>query len=252
MPKCFKINIIKNSILSIFVYNFRRVIHCFYIFKTCYIFTTSFIVCPINDVLEVYMIESWLFVFAVIAVLLVPGPTNALLASSAHHQGFSKTLILVPIELLGYVYAISIWALVIHLSMPIWPNLIHILHVVSTCYVLWLAFKLWKTSYLQQHSKKNTNFSKARLFKETLKNPKSLLFSAGIFPIWTWDSFLNYAFVVAVFTLCLIPCALLWIYLGRRLLSGSVKVMTADRLYKGSAMLLMLCMLPVFAGFFNF
>ncbi len=59
------------------------------------------------------MIESWLFIFAVIAVLLVPGPTNALLASAAHHQGIFKTLLLVPMQLLGYVYAISIWALVI-------------------------------------------------------------------------------------------------------------------------------------------
>lgn len=206
--------------------------------------------CPIEVDLDVYMIESWLFIFAVIAVLLVPGPTNALLASSAHHQGFSKTLMLVPIELFGYVYAISIWALVIHLSMPIWPHLIHVLHVVSTFYVLWLAFKLWKTSYLEQHSKKNTSLSRSRLFKETLKNPKSLLFAAGIFPLWTWDSFENYAFVLSIFIICLIPCALFWMYLGRRILVGNIKVITADRLYKGSAMLLMLSMLPVFAGFF--
>lgn len=206
--------------------------------------------CAIEVDLDVYMIESWLFIFAIIAVLLVPGPTNALLASSAHHQGFYKTLMLVPIELLGYVYAISIWALIIHLSMPIWPNLIHVLHVVSTFYVLWLAFKLWKTSYLEQHSKKNTSLSKSRLFKETLKNPKSLLFAAGIFPMWTWDSFENYAFVLSFFIICLIPCALFWMYLGRRILAGNIKVITADRLYKGSAMLLMLSMLPVFVGFF--
>lgn len=208
--------------------------------------------CIIDVCLDVYMIESWLFIFAVIAVLLVPGPTNALLASSAHHQGVLKTLTLVPIELIGYIYAISIWALVIHLTMPIWPNLIHILHVVSTFYVIWLAFKLWKTSYLEQHSKKNTTLSNTQLFKATLKNPKALLFAAGIFPIWTWDSFQNYSFVLGVFTLCLMPCALFWIYLGRRILAGSVKVITADRLYKGSALFLMLSMLPVFIGFFRY
>ncbi|MBQ1494215.1 MAG: threonine transporter RhtB, partial [Acinetobacter sp.] len=37
------------------------------------------------------MIESWFFVLAMIAVLLIPGPTNALLASSTHQQGVLKT-----------------------------------------------------------------------------------------------------------------------------------------------------------------
>lgn len=196
------------------------------------------------------MIESWLFIFAVIAVLLVPGPTNALLASAAHHQGILKTFLLVPMQLLGYIYAISIWALVIHLTMPIWPNLIHVLHTISMLYVLWLAFKLWKTANLEHHSKKNTSLSKSQLFKETLKNPKALLFAAGIFPVWTWDSFQNYFFVLGVFIVCLLPCALFWTYLGKRILSGGM--ITADRLYKGSAMLLMLSMLPVFVGFFRY
>ncbi len=48
------------------------------------------------------MIESWLFVLAMIAVLMIPGPTNALLASSAHQQGLAKTSLLVPAELFGY------------------------------------------------------------------------------------------------------------------------------------------------------
>ena len=47
------------------------------------------------------MIESWLFVLAMIAVLMIPGPTNALLASSAHQQGLAKTSLRVPAELCG-------------------------------------------------------------------------------------------------------------------------------------------------------
>ena len=73
------------------------------------------------------MIESWWFVLAMIAVLMIPGPTNALLASSAHQQGIAKTSMLIPAELFGYAYAISLWALLIHLSAPIWPYFIDIL-----------------------------------------------------------------------------------------------------------------------------
>ena len=59
------------------------------------------------------MIESWLFVFAILAVLLIPGPSNAFLANAAHHQGVLKSLILIPIEIFGYIYGISLWALII-------------------------------------------------------------------------------------------------------------------------------------------
>ncbi|MGE8542606.1 MAG: threonine transporter RhtB, partial [Acinetobacter sp.] len=81
------------------------------------------------------MIESWLFVLAVIAVLMTPGPTNALLASSAHQQGIAQTSLFIPAEFFGYFYAINMWALLIHISEPIWPNLIHILHFFSMAYV---------------------------------------------------------------------------------------------------------------------
>jgi threonine/homoserine/homoserine lactone efflux protein len=80
------------------------------------------------------MIESWFFVLAMLAVLLIPGPTNALLASATHQQGAFKTIIFIPIEWLGYVYGISLWALFIHLFEPIWPALDVILHTVSLAY----------------------------------------------------------------------------------------------------------------------
>lgn len=196
------------------------------------------------------MVESWLYIFAVFAVLLIPGPTNALLASAAHHHGVLKAFYFVPLELLGYIYGISIWALLVHLTLPIWPMLIHILHLVSAVYVIWMAFHLWKASHLKQLSQKNIRMSRSHLFKSTLKNPKSILFAVGIFPAWTWDSFQNYFLVLGVFTLCLIPCALFWMYFGRKVLAGNQTVVSADRLYKGSAMLLMFSMLPVIIGFF--
>ncbi|MFW1859434.1 threonine transporter RhtB [Acinetobacter defluvii] len=196
------------------------------------------------------MIENWLFIAAMLAVLLIPGPTNALLASSAHHQGVIKTFALVPAQLFGYLYGISIWALLIHLTLPIWPLLIDILHIASMAYVLWLAFHLWKASHLQNHSQVHKTLSPSQLFISTLKNPKTILFAAGIFPIETWDSYLHYFIVIGIFILCLIPCALFWIYWGRTVLAGKLKGVSADRLYKGSALFLILCMLPVVVRFF--
>ncbi len=129
------------------------------------------------------MIESWLFVLAMIAVLMIPGPTNALLASSAHQQGLAKTSLLVPAELFGYFYAINLWALLIHLSTPTWPYLIDLLHALSAVYVFWLAFHLWKSSHLEKHNQRFTSIRPKQLFFSTLKNPKAVLFAAGIFPM---------------------------------------------------------------------
>ncbi|UOG17488.1 threonine transporter RhtB [Acinetobacter sp. PK01] len=196
------------------------------------------------------MIESWLFVFAMIAVFLIPGPTNALLASSAHQQGIPKTSLLIPAELLGYIYAISLWSLFIHLTHPVWPHLITLLHVLSALYVFWIAFHLWKSTHLQSHHQKHPHIRPHQLFFSTLKNPKALLFAAGILPLEMWNSSLSVGLVFLVFSLILIPFALFWMVFGKAILVGNLKQIKADHLYKGSAMLLIICMLPVVIRFF--
>lgn len=191
------------------------------------------------------MIENWFFVIAILAVLLIPGPANALLASSAHHQGISKTIYLIPVEMIGYLYGIALWALLLHLSMPIWPNLIHWLHFASFIYVMWLAFHLWKSSQLEKHSQLNLVLKPRLFFISSLKNPKCLLLTAGVFPSSTWDSLEQYVLVMSIFILCLLSCAFFWMYFGRALLTGQMKKVRADQLYKGSALLLILCMLAL-------
>jgi len=180
-----------------------------------------------------------------LAVLLIPGPTNALLASATHQQGAFKTIIFIPIEWLGYVYGISLWALFIHLFEPIWPALDVILHTVSLAVVLWMAFHLWKSAHLQKYDQRHQKIRKAKLFSATLKNPKTVLLAAGIFPVETWNSIENAALVFAIFSVILIPVSIFWMYFGRALLVGSFNGITADHLYKGSAMLLLICMLPM-------
>lgn len=196
------------------------------------------------------MIGSWLFVLAIIAILMIPGPTNALLASSAHQQGLAKTSLFIPAELLGYLYAISLWALFIHLCSPTWPHLVTILHLLSMAYVCWLAFRLWKLSYLEQHNQKHHHIRPRQLFFSTFKNPKALLFAAGIFPDETWGSVNYFIRVYLVFAVVLIPTAIFWMSFGRAILSGETRKIKADYLYKGSALILMLCMLPVMVRFF--
>lgn len=198
------------------------------------------------------MVENWLFILAIIAILIIPGPTNVLLASSAHQQGILKTSLFIPAELMGYLYAISLWALFIHISTPIWPHLVLILHILSIVYAGWLAVRLWKLSYLEQYNQKHHPIRPLQLFFTTLKNPKALLFAAGIFPERTWDSIEYFIVVYLVFAIVLIPTALFWMSFGRGILAGETHKIKANYLYKGSALILVLCMLPILIGFLGY
>ena len=54
---------------------------------------------------------SWFFIGLVITILLTPGPTNTLLASSGIQVGLRKSLLLIPAEAMGYIIAISVWGM---------------------------------------------------------------------------------------------------------------------------------------------
>jgi threonine/homoserine/homoserine lactone efflux protein len=197
------------------------------------------------------MIESWLFVFTMLVVLLIPGPSNAFFASFAHQHGLAKSILLIPIQLLGYLYAINLWSLVVHLTLPVWPYLIHLLHVVSVAYIGWLAFRLWKKTDLQKYSQQQAIWRPKHVFWATLKNPKSLLFAVGIFPLQTWDSPTQFISVFAIFSIVLIPTALFWMLVGHRLFIRPAPTQQADLLYKGSAVVLMVCLVPVLFQYFD-
>ena len=196
------------------------------------------------------MLGNWFFLIAVFAVLMIPGPTNALLASSAHQQGIAKTSLYIPMQLFGYLYAINLWALFIHLMQPFWPKIGLILHVISSLYSVIWAFYLWKAKHLARHNQQHQAIQPYQLFFATLKNPKALLFAAGIFPAQTWDNPQHTTIVFICFCVILIPTALFWMSFGRALLNPEKSQKNADRLYKGSAILLMVCVLPVLAGLF--
>lgn len=195
------------------------------------------------------MIESWLFVFTVVMVLLIPDIHHTSIASSTHQQGILKTLTFIPTEILGYLYGISFWALMIHLSLPTWPMLLHILQIGSMFYMFWLASRLWNISVLEKRSFKYPPLKSKYIFLTILKNPKTVLFAVGIFPFETWNSFDNYILVFTVFFLSLTFCRLFGLYLTRTLLSGRLLSTNANHFYKGSALLLMLGVLPIFFDF---
>ena len=197
------------------------------------------------------MIEYGFSLIALFAVMIIPGPTNALLASSAQQIGMQKSLRLIPAELIGYIYAMALWWLIVAFTDDIWPLFIDILHFASAIYVFWLAFRLWKMKHLHAYSQRFKNIKAMQLFYSTFKNPKAALFSVGIFPHETWSNVESYAISMLLFSAVLIPSALFWMFYGSRLLTGRFKGINQEQLYRSSALLLLVCMLPIIVRFFN-
>ena len=53
--------------------------------------------------------DTVLFVLGIIIVLIMPGPTNTLLAAAGLRQGVKRAARLAGAELAGYVASISVW-----------------------------------------------------------------------------------------------------------------------------------------------
>lgn len=92
---------------------------------------------------------SWLFIGLVLLILLTPGPTNTLLASSGILVGIRKSFRLIPSEAFGYLIGITTWGFLIGKVSTQLPLLPTILKLLSACYIIYLAIKLWRTSNVE-------------------------------------------------------------------------------------------------------
>ncbi|MDO4223592.1 MAG: LysE family transporter [Acinetobacter sp.] len=195
-------------------------------------------------------IDFIFFLMALVAVFLIPGPTNALLANTAYQKGIWSAVKHLPAQYLGYIYAIGLWGLCLHIAAPYWTAFSEILHFLSIVYILFLSFRLWKASDLHKHLTLNKQVSNAKIFYSCLKNPKAILFTAGIFPPQSWDNVEQYSYTMLLLGIVMIPCALFWMFFGRALLLHGFVGLKSQQLYKGSALLLIFCSIPVILRFF--
>lgn len=190
------------------------------------------------------IIENWLFLVLVVSILIVPGPSNALLASSGVQAGLWRTLLLIPVQLMGFWYGMGIWGLFLNFVDDIWPSLPLLLKIGSAAYMGWVAFKLWRTSsIILQKDKKPITVS--RLFFITLINPKPLLLAVAVLPDWTWDSVHNYLLVMLAFACILLPVSSLWVLFGRAMAYNQLGWVTTQRLQRLSAVVLVAFAIPL-------
>ena len=187
---------------------------------------------------------SWLFIGLVITILLTPGPTNTLLASSGIQVGVRNSLRLIPAESCGYLIAITVWGVIIGTVSTQFPIVPTILKLMSACYIIFLAVKLWKTADIEASFNLPT-IRPRELFCATLLNPKALLFASAVFPSTAWLSVNDYAAHIALFLVLIVPIALFWIFIGSVLASNKVRWLNQSNLQKTASIVLISFSIPL-------
>lgn len=187
---------------------------------------------------------SWMFIALVMTILLTPGPTNTLLASSGIQVGFQKSLHLIPAEALGYLIAISIWGIFVDRVAETLPFLPALLKLLSAMYILFLAVKLWKSA-ANTDLNKVTIIGPRQLFLATLLNPKALLFASAVFPLATWNSVPVYMQNMVVFLMLLVPIAFFWVFMGYLLTSNRISWLNQRNLQRTASLILISFSVPL-------
>ena len=168
-------------------------------------------------------VNDWSFLLVIATILLTPGPTNTLLASSGISQGLRRSAPLLSFECLGYVCATSLWGLVLNTTMHDYPFVINIIKVVSGLYIGKLGLRLWYQARRDPLQELLVSVRPLELFIATLLNPKAVIFAMALFPVQTWLSVSNYAGVMGRFVLLVASIGGLWIVFGSLLMGGRVR-----------------------------
>lgn len=171
----------------------------------------------------------WLFFACILALLVVPGPTNSLLWASGALRGMRASLPLLAAELCGYLVGVGGWRLLGEGLLRAAPQLGAALKLLVAAYLLWLAWKLWR------HAGETTAGPRAvgplQVFGATLLNPKGAVFAFGVFPHFAGVSAaLPY---VALFIATVPGIGSLWIAFGHSLRGTRRDTTTLRRIAAG-------------------
>ena len=187
---------------------------------------------------------SWFFIGLVITILLTPGPTNTLLASSGIQVGLRKSFRLIPAEAFGYLISITLWGFLIgkiSVHLPLLPTF---LKLFSAGYILFLALRLWRTATVSENFIQK-GIRARELFVATLLNPKALLFASAIFPAIAWTNPQYYVAHMLVFLLLIVPIAFFWTFIGSVLASNRISWLNQANLQRTASLVLVSFSIPL-------
>lgn len=158
------------------------------------------------------------FAFAVLLLLLTPGPTNTLLAVSGATRGLMASLPLIGAECAGYLTAI---VPLVFLAAPLLidqPAAALGIKLASTLWVLLLAARLWMRP---PSANAQGGTTVAAVYATTVLNPKALIIGLALIPAAgtaSLEALLRPLPYLAVFSLLVVIVATCWLSAGAAIL----------------------------------
>jgi threonine/homoserine/homoserine lactone efflux protein len=122
------------------------------------------------------------FIFAILALLLTPGPTNTLLTVGAATRGLRASLPLLLGELAGYLAVVVPLATIAAPLLEGRPALAIALRFAAACWVLFLAIRLWRASSVNLVEDGSSSVTIGQVFLTTVLNPKAPIIGLVIMP----------------------------------------------------------------------
>jgi threonine/homoserine/homoserine lactone efflux protein len=119
------------------------------------------------------------FLLSATALLMVPGPTNSLIATNGAISGMRRTVFLLPAELCAYMIAIIGWGLGLGAVTTHVPAAIVAVKLAASAALLVSAWKLWMLGGQGGHPQ---TAGLQQVFLVTICNPKAFIFSLMIVP----------------------------------------------------------------------
>jgi threonine/homoserine/homoserine lactone efflux protein len=144
------------------------------------------------------------FVSAVLAILIAPGPTNTLMGVAGAQSGLRGVARLLPAELFGYLTTILPLTYLGAELLGRHPAGAIALKVVAAVWVMLLAVKLWGR---RADTDASGEVTAHRVYLTTTLNPKALIFGLVLFPAPVDPQF---APKLGLFILMVVAVALAW------------------------------------------
>lgn len=157
------------------------------------------------------------FGMAVFLLMLTPGPAILMIINTGINNGFRRSIQFV----IGIIFGANIVALSVILGLASlilnYPILRLILLIFSSAYLIYLALKILRQSFINSANfpNKKLNFSNGIIIQ--LLNPKNYLVQIALFSgflIWPSDFILEVIYKILIANLIWIPGHLAWLALG--------------------------------------